>query len=176
MSFPGEFVLGIRSVSIKYSFLMHNQGRKLYAVSTTGHILYDILISPNGLNPSEASPRRTLRGSAAKSGYLSSRFFHVEPSAGCRKTPYSLTRSRSCHCISSDVCREAYNRFNRSFKGKYRNIFCDTFFPFGFHLLSLQIGHTSAFSRSFRNNTQLLMHALIISYPMPKRFSFAFAS
>ena len=153
MSFPGELGPDIKSVSIKYSFFMHNQGGKLYAVSTTGHILYARLISPNGLNPSEASPKRTLRGSAAKFGYLSSRFFHVEPLARCRKTPSSLTRSRSCHCISSDVCREAYNRFNRSFKGKYRNIFCDTFFPVGFHLLSLQIGHTSTFSRSFRNNT-----------------------
>jgi hypothetical protein len=107
MSFPGELGPGIKSVSIKYSFFMHNQGVKLYAVSTTGHILYARLIFPNGLNPSEASPSRTLRGSAAKFGYLSFRFFHVEPSAGCRKTPSSLTQSHSCHCISSDVCREA---------------------------------------------------------------------
>ena len=155
---------------------MHNQDGKLYAVSTTGHMLYDKLISPNGLNPSAASPSRTFRGSAAKPGYLSSRFFHVVPSAGCRRTPTSLTRSLLCHFIKSDVCRDAYNRFNRSFRGKYRKIFCGIIFPVGFHLLSLHTGHTSTSARSFRNRTQSLIHASIISYHMPKRFSFAFAS
>ena len=49
MSFPGALRPGISNVHIKYDVFMHNHGGKLYAVKTTGHILYDKLMSPNGL-------------------------------------------------------------------------------------------------------------------------------
>ncbi|TYK07950.1 hypothetical protein E5676_scaffold265G00680 [Cucumis melo var. makuwa] len=63
---------------------IHFQGGKLYGMSITGHMLYDVLMFPNGLNPSEESANLTFRASEAKQGYCSSKCFQPSASAGCR--------------------------------------------------------------------------------------------
>ena len=75
IAIPGEVGLGITSDKIKADLFMHIQGRRLYGTKTTGHVLCVILMFPYGLNPSDANPSLTLRGSDANSTYLSSNTF-----------------------------------------------------------------------------------------------------
>jgi len=63
ISFPGAVGPGISNDNIIFGAFIHLHGGKLYGANTTGHILYDVLILPNGLKPSFAKPSRTLRES-----------------------------------------------------------------------------------------------------------------
>ena len=47
---------------------MHIQGDKLYGTSIMGQVLWDVLIFPNGLNPSEVRSSLTFLLSDEKSG------------------------------------------------------------------------------------------------------------
>ncbi|KAM3684554.1 hypothetical protein ACJW31_11G052400 [Castanea mollissima] len=81
--FPGALRPGISKDKIIYGSFIHLHGGKLYGISTTGHMLYDVLMLPNGLNPSLAKPSRTLRESAANQACFLSNSFHTIESAGC---------------------------------------------------------------------------------------------
>ncbi|KAA0042936.1 hypothetical protein E6C27_scaffold75G00030 [Cucumis melo var. makuwa] len=80
---------------------IHFQGGKLYGMSITGHMLYDVLMFPNGLNPSEESANLTFRAFEAKQGYCSSKCFQPSASAGCRSIPSVSHLLSLCHLISS---------------------------------------------------------------------------
>jgi hypothetical protein len=77
---------------------MHIQGGKLYGTSITGQVLCEMLMFPNGLNPSEVRPSLTFLLSAENSGCKRSNDFHASPSAGCLNTP-SLVRPSTCHLM-----------------------------------------------------------------------------
>ena len=80
MSFPGDRGQGISKESIEYSDFMCIQGDKLYTINITGHVLYDIFMVRNGLNPSHDKPSLTLRQSSAKFGLNLSKSFHARHS------------------------------------------------------------------------------------------------
>ena len=54
--FLGALVLGINKDNNIYGSFIHLHWGKLYGISTTGHMLYDVLILPNGLKPSLVKP------------------------------------------------------------------------------------------------------------------------
>ena len=62
---------------------MHSHGGKLYEIKITNHVLCDIDIDLNGLNPFESNPSLTFRGYQEKSICASSNFFQALLSAGC---------------------------------------------------------------------------------------------
>ncbi|CAN0847946.1 hypothetical protein LINGRAHAP2_LOCUS5254, partial [Linum grandiflorum] len=83
ISFPGVFFPGtMLDKSIPVDFI-HSHGGVLYGIRMIGQVLWLLLILPNGLKPSVASPSLRLRGSAAKSGNFKSKVFHASPSRGC---------------------------------------------------------------------------------------------
>ena len=59
-----------------------SHGARLSGVRSTGHILYWVLMLPNGLNPSVAKASLRFLGSFAESGKVLSKSFHAYPSAG----------------------------------------------------------------------------------------------
>ncbi|KAJ0600329.1 hypothetical protein HanIR_Chr03g0115351 [Helianthus annuus] len=91
--FPGLLGPGMIKERIKFGCFITNHGGKLYGIRKTGQILFTEFIVLNGLKPSVARARRTLRGSVANSGNFSSKSFQANASAGCRNFP-SFTRSR----------------------------------------------------------------------------------
>jgi hypothetical protein len=60
-------------------YFMHIQGSKLYGTSITGQVLWDVLIFPNGLNPSKVRPSLTFLLSDEKSICKLSNNFHASP-------------------------------------------------------------------------------------------------
>ena len=83
---PGAFSRGmIIEIIIKDCFRQNPRG-KLYGIKSMGHVLYVVLVTQKGLNPSLVSPNLTLRRSATNSGYCSSKSFNAFASAGCLKT------------------------------------------------------------------------------------------
>ena len=75
---------------------MHIQGSKLYGTSIIGQVLWDVLIFPNGLNPSEVRPSLAFLLSDEKSENKLSNDFHASPSAGCLNTS-SFMRPSACY-------------------------------------------------------------------------------
>jgi hypothetical protein len=65
---------------------MHIQGGKLYGISITCQVLWDVLILPKELNPSEVKPRCTFLLSNEKFEYKLSNDFYASPLAGCLNT------------------------------------------------------------------------------------------
>ena len=63
--FLGALRPGISKDKIIYGSFIHLHEGKLYGISTTGHMLYDVLMLPNGLNSSLAKPSHTLQEFAA---------------------------------------------------------------------------------------------------------------
>ena len=49
MSFPSDVQPGIIKDNIIFGSFIHIRGGKLYRINTTGHMLYVVLILPNGL-------------------------------------------------------------------------------------------------------------------------------
>jgi hypothetical protein len=60
-------------------YFMHIQGGKLYGTSIMGQVLCDVLIFPNGLNPSEVRPSLMFLLSDEKSRCKLSNDFHASP-------------------------------------------------------------------------------------------------
>lgn len=115
---------------------------------------------PNGLNLSEANPRRTLWESFVNSGYLLSKIFQASEFAGCRSTP-SLLRSSLCHLIALEISEDINNLCNLGFNGKYLKTLAGIFLALFFHLEAPQILHSLTFllANSFQNSMQLLGQA-----------------
>jgi hypothetical protein len=67
MSIPGDFGPDITRDKMNDGCFMHIQGGKLYGTSMTGQVLCDVLILPNGLNPSDIRPSLTFLLSDEKS-------------------------------------------------------------------------------------------------------------
>ncbi|XP_062175994.1 germin-like protein subfamily 1 member 13 [Alnus glutinosa] len=63
-----------------------------------GQALWVVLMFLKGLNPSEACPNLTLRGSDTKSRCYTSNEFHVLPSTGCLNTWLLSSRVRATSC------------------------------------------------------------------------------
>jgi hypothetical protein len=105
---------------------MHIQGGKLYGISMTGQVLCDVLILPNGLNPSDNRPSLTFLLSDAKSGCKLSNDLHASPSAGCLNTP-SFVRPSACHLIFCAVRCDINNLCNLGINGNHRNTFTGLF-------------------------------------------------
>jgi hypothetical protein len=95
---------------------MHIQGGKLYGISITGQVLWDMLILPNGLNPSEVRPSLTFLLSDEKSEYKLSNGFHASPSVGCFNSP-SFVRPSACHLILYAVHCDMNNLCNLGING-----------------------------------------------------------
>jgi hypothetical protein len=68
MSFPSDFDPGISMNIIQKGCFKHILGGKLYGTNTMGHVLCEVLITPKGLNPSDARPSLTLREFDANHG------------------------------------------------------------------------------------------------------------
>ena len=125
MSFPCDRGPGISNESIEYSDFMHIQGGILYVINITGHVLRDILMVRNGLNPSLANPSLTLRESSAKSGCNLSKSIHAWPSAGWLNFP-SFECSSSCHLKESSVFEHINNLLSLGINGKCLKFFAET--------------------------------------------------
>ena len=108
--------------------LIHFQGGKLYGMTITCHMLYDMLIFPNELNPSEESANLTFQASEAKQGYCSSKCFQPSTSAGCRSMPSGSYLLSLCHFIYSTICFKRSNLCNLAFSEKYLSTLCGIFF------------------------------------------------
>jgi hypothetical protein len=118
ISFPGALDPRISKDNNIYGSFIHLHGSKLYGISTTGHMLYDVLILPNGLKPSLAKPSRTLRDSSANQECSLSNSFHAIESAGCLREFSSSTRPSLCHFMSLAISFDINNRCNLGFIGK----------------------------------------------------------
>jgi hypothetical protein len=94
----GEHKPGITKDNMKDVCFMHIHGDKLYGISITGQVLWDMLRFPKGLNPSKVSPNLTFLLSAENSECKLSNNFHASPSAGCLNTS-SFGWLSACHLI-----------------------------------------------------------------------------
>jgi hypothetical protein len=104
MSIPCELGPGIINDRMNDVYFMHIQGGKLYGTSMTGQVL----MFPNGLNPSKVSPSLTFLLSPENSGYARLNDFHASPSAQCLNT-LSLVRPSSCNLIKGAVYSDINN-------------------------------------------------------------------
>src|SRR5688572_220378 len=129
----------------------HSHGGRLSGVTSTGHILYWVLMLPNGLNPSVAKASLRFLGSFAKPGYFRSKSFHASPSAGWLITLATGFLTFLCHCVSSEVCFEAKILFNLGNSGKCLKTLCGTRFELvsSFHLDSVHTGHSFNLALTF---------------------------
>ena len=59
ISLPGDLGLEISKDRKVNGAFIHFQGSKLYGMNITDHILYDVLMFPNKLNPLEESANLT---------------------------------------------------------------------------------------------------------------------
>ena len=103
--------------------------------------------SQNGLNPSVASPRRTLRASRAKSGHLRSTCFQDEESTGWRMIDSPATKlAFACHLILFVIQGTLYSLCNLGVNGKFLSFFQGKGFFLalselsGHHMLSPHVG------------------------------------
>ena len=103
---------------------MHIQGDKLYTIDITGHVICDILIDRNGLNPSLDKTSITLKQSSAKYGCNLSKSSHARPSAGCLNFP-SLERFSSCHLKESAVFDHINNLLSLETNEKCLKVFAE---------------------------------------------------
>jgi hypothetical protein len=159
----------------------------LYGTSITGHVLWDVLMFPKGLNPSAVKPSRTFLLSTMKFGCKMSSDLHASPLAGCLNTPF-LVRPSACHLICDAVCSDMNNLCNRGMSGNHLNVFTGRFFlddmtspsssicVSALHLDSPHTVHESKSLLSFQNNIQSLRHVGIFSYPRPMELRNFFAS
>jgi hypothetical protein len=156
---------------------MHSHGGRLYDTTNTGHMLYFVFFSKNGLKQSVARPSLRFLLSFAKSKNSLSKSCHASPSAGWLisfSLGYCFTL---CHCADSDASLVANILFSLGANGKCRNTFYGIFFlSRSFHLDRSQMGQLSSLAYCFLNNTQLLKHTYIESYPKPNSFRRFFAS
>jgi hypothetical protein len=146
---------------------MYIQGGKLYGTTITGQVLWDVLMLPNGLNPSEVRPSLTFLLSDAKSECKLSNDFHAWPSAGCLNTP-SFVQPSACHLILCVVRCYMNNLCNLEINGNHRNTFAGCFLladigwssssklTLSFHLDCPHLRHDSKSLLSFQNIMQLL--------------------
>ena len=137
MSFPGDRGPVISKENIEYYDFMQIQGGRLYTINITGHVLCDILMVRNGLNPSLDKPSLTLRQSSVKSGCTLSKSFHARPSAGCLNFP-SLERFSSCHLNESAIFEHINSLLSLGINGKCLKVFAETLYYF-FSILNLTI-------------------------------------
>ena len=98
----------------------HIQGVKLYGTSITGRLLWNVLILPKELNPSEVRPSLMFLMSDEKFGYKLSNDFHASPLAGCLNTP-SFVRPSACHLILCLVRYDMNNLCNLEIIGNHHN-------------------------------------------------------
>ena len=115
--------------SMKEDLFMHIHGGRLHGIKMIGHVLWVLLIFPYGLNPSDANPSLTLRGSDENSMYLESNDFQASESIRCLSNP-SFTRPLACHFIWLAVLGDINSHCNLGFKGNHRKIFAGFFFFF----------------------------------------------
>ncbi len=108
MSFPGDHDPEMNKESIEYSGFMHIQCGRLYTTNKIVHVLRDIFMVLNGLNPWLDKTSLTLRISSAESWCNVSKSFHSRPLVGCLDFHY-LEHSLSCHLKESSIF-EVINR------------------------------------------------------------------
>src|SRR5688572_32209679 len=106
---------------------MHSQGGRLNIQRVTGQVLWPLLNSPNGLNPSVLKPNLMFLASLSKSGNVLSVDLHCAPSAGCLTISSSL-RSSLCHRINLAFALFLNKRFKCGIIGKYHITFAGTLF------------------------------------------------
>ena len=163
---------------IKLDCSIHSHGGRLYGTTNTGHMLYEVVMLPNGLKPSVARPSLRFLASSANHRYFLSKSFHASPSAGWLSSFSTGCRFNLCHCASFDVFLEANILFSLGINGKCLNTFLRMrLLPSAsFHLDAPHTGPSSFLAYSFRNNTQLFLHTWIKSYPSPMERRKFFAS
>jgi hypothetical protein len=157
---------------------MHIQGSKLCGTSITTQVLWDVLILPNGLNPSKVRPSLMFLLSNEKSKYKLSNDFHASPSAECLNTS-SFVRASVCHFILCAVRCNMNNLYNLGINENQCNSLAGRFLlanigwpsssksTSSFHLDCPHLRHESKPLLSFQNSIQSLRHAGIFSYPSP---------
>jgi hypothetical protein len=114
---------------------MHSHGGRLYGTTNTGHMLYFVFFSKNGLKPSVERPSLMFLASFAKSRNYLSKSCHASPSVGWLISFSLSCRFTLCHCADSNASLAANILFCLGANGKCCNTFCGIFFLFGsFHL------------------------------------------
>ena len=117
ISLPGDLRPKTSNDMKKFDSFMHFHDGKLNKINTTEHILYGVLIWPNGFNPFETNSKRTFRGSKEKLGNSKSNCFHPSASIGCLNTfsvstRLFLCRLSLCHCMSAKLSCNTNNCCN----------------------------------------------------------------
>jgi hypothetical protein len=110
-----------------YFHLIHNQGGRLYMLNNTGHVLWVVVILPNGFIPSVLRANWIFHDSFANISYLLSISLHCEAFAECLNFP-SFLRSSAYQHKSFALAGLAKSLSNRGITGKYQKIFAGIFF------------------------------------------------
>jgi hypothetical protein len=76
-SVDGELDPGINKAIMKFDSSMHTHGGMLYGTTNSGHILYELVMLPNGLKPSIARPSLRFLASFANFGQVLSKCFYA---------------------------------------------------------------------------------------------------
>jgi hypothetical protein len=93
ISMPACFGRETRIVNIRYFLLWRNREGMLYRLRITGQVLCGFVISPKGFIPSVLKANLTFLGSLENLGWLRSKIFHCQASAGCGSFPSFLRPS-----------------------------------------------------------------------------------
>ena len=91
---------------MKFDSSIHTHGGMLYDTTNTNHILYELVMLPNGLKPSIARPSLMFLASFANSSQFLSKSFHASPSAGWLSSLSTGCHFNMCHCPSFAIFDE----------------------------------------------------------------------
>src|SRR6266540_3376159 len=93
ISFLGCFGPWISIESIWYFRFIHSHEGMLRMERTTGQVLCEVLMSPNGFTPSVLNANLTFLGSSPKFEYMVPIFLHWLASEGCQSFSSALLRA-----------------------------------------------------------------------------------
>src|SRR6266508_1643199 len=120
ISFPGCFGPWISIDSIRYFYFIHSHEGMLRMDRTTGQVLCELLMSPNGFIPSVLNANLTFLGSSPNLGLIVSIFLHWLASEGCRSISSVFFCAYSkCQLISSESLGFEDKRFKRAITCRY---------------------------------------------------------
>src|SRR5438105_13240375 len=119
ISFPGCFGPWISIDSIRYFRFIHSHEGMFRIDRTTGHVLCEVLMSPNGFIPLVLNANLTFLGSSPNLGYMVSIFLHWLALEGCRSfSSFLLHTCSKCRLISSESLGFEYKLFKRAITGR----------------------------------------------------------
>src|SRR5438128_5967467 len=160
ISFPGCFGPWISIDSIRYFRFIHSHEGMVRMDRTTGQVLCELLMSPNGFIPSVLNANLTFLGSSPNLGRIVSIFLHWLPSEGCQSiSPIFFCACSKCQLISSESLRFENKRFKRAITGRYHMTIAGIFLFFlALEAVSSTSAQSSSSSRSSLRLYRLLLH------------------